>query len=284
MMNADKLNYLIRKISEEQNLNVELVYRNYMYERFLERLSKSKYRDDFIIKGGFLIGSMIGIDNRVTKDIDLTLREASIEKQKLIEIFHEISQTKTDDNIIFEYKGIKEIREQLDYPGYRLSFDALLQKTRIHLQLDVSTGDIVVPDAINYRHKCIFEDKTISIRAYSLETVLSEKLESIISWGIVGSRLRDYYDIYVLVGLNHNQIDYEMLRKSLQATSSQRGTLNQLKDYQIVINDIKEDIVLQEEWNKFQNTYEYARDIEFIETILIIEKTLNKLIKVQIEI
>ena len=173
MINADKLNHLIRNKSKKNNLDAELVYRNYMFERFLEIISKSKYKNNFIVKGSFLIGSMIGIENRLTKDIDTTLRNLIIEKQKLIDIFNEISNVECNDNVHFEFSGIEEIREQFDYPGYGISFDAMLQKTRIHLKMDVSSGDIIVPDAIDYNHKCMFEDKIIQIKSYSLETVLA---------------------------------------------------------------------------------------------------------------
>lgn len=138
---------------------------------------------------------MIGVENRVTKDIDTTFMDAEIEKQELVDIFLGIASIECDDGIRYEYKSIEEIREQFDYSGYRISFDAILQKTKIHLKMDVSTGDVVVPDAIDYNLKCIFEDKSIQIKSYSLETVLAEKLESVIAWGIAGSRLRDYYDV-----------------------------------------------------------------------------------------
>jgi len=279
MINADKLNHLIRKKSKEHNLDVELVYRNYMFERFLERISKSKYKNDFIVKGGYLIGSMIGVENRVTKDIDMTFRDAKIEKQKLVDIFRDISNIECDDEIRFEYKNIEEIREQFDYPGYRISFDALLQKTRIHLKMDVSTGDIIVPDAIDYNHKCMFEDKSIQIKSYSLETVLAEKIESIITWGIAGSRLRDYYDIYILTTLYHDGIDYSILNSSLQAVSFKRGTINQVNDYKNILVALAEDKQLQIGWSKFQKTYEYAQDIDFRDTILAIENAFHEIFK-----
>lgn len=276
MINADKLNHLIRKKSKEHSLDIELVYRNYMFERFLERISKSQYKDDFVVKGGYLIGSMIGVENRVTKDIDTTFREAQVEKQKLVDIFHVISNIECNDGISFEYKDIEEIREQFDYPGYRISFDALLQKTRIHLKMDVSTGDVIVPDAIDYNHKCMFEDRIIQIKSYSLETVLAEKLEAIIAWGIIGSRLRDYYDVYILTSLYYQEIDFLQLRNSLYATASRRGTLNQINDYAKILSDILQDVQIQTHWNKFQRTYQYAQDVSFKDTVVAIRKTFNE--------
>lgn len=278
MMNAGKLNHLIRKKSKEHNLDVELVYRNYMFEKFLMRISKSKYKDDFIVKGGFLIGSMIGIENRVTKDIDATYRDAQIEKQKVISIFNEISNIDCNDSIQFVYTGIEETRENFEYPGYRLSFDALLEKTRIHLKMDISTGDAIVPDAVDYYHRCMFEDKSIQIKSYSLETILSEKLEAIITWGISGTRMRDYYDIYVLNNLYSNEVDFDLLRRSFEATISKRGTYEQVNGYQQVLKELIDDKQLQSNWDKFRKSYDYAKDIVFKDIINVIENTLKEII------
>lgn len=276
-MNSDKLNHLIRTIANKHKLDVELVYRNFMFERFLERLSLSKYKDLFIVKGGYLIGSMIGIENRVTKDIDATLRYIIMDKLELVEVFQEIANINLEDNIEFEYKSIIEIREKFDYLGYRVSFDALFQKTRIHLKMDITIGDTIVPDAINYYHQCMFEDKFIQIKSYALETILAEKLEAIITWGISGSRLRDYYDIYILFQMFSDKLELDLLKTSLIATASKRRTLEQVQNHEEILEMISTDKSLQLNWLRFQNTYEYAKGINFMDTILTIEKLLNAL-------
>lgn len=276
-MNSDKLNHLIRLKANELNLNVELVYRNYMFERFLERLSHSIYKDSFIVKGGYLIGSMIGIENRVTKDIDATISNLKIDKLKLIEIFHAISDIDLKDDIKFEYKSIIEIREEFDYVGYRISFDALFQKTRIHLKMDLTIGDVIIPVAINYYHQCMFDKRVIHLKSYALETVLAEKLESIITWGISGSRIRDYYDVFILNRIFSEKLNLRLLRLSLLATSNRRRSLDQVINHKEILDMIKNDKVLEMNWLKFQKAYSYSNGISFIDTLCTITNLLNAL-------
>ena len=276
-MNSDKLNHLIRLKANELSLNVELVYRNYMFERFLERLSHSKYKDSFIVKGGYLIGSMIGIENRVTKDIDATIRDLKIDKLRLNEIFHTIADIDLKDDIKFEYKSIIEIREKFDYLGYRISFDALFQKTRIHLKMDLTIGDVIIPDAINYYHQCMFDERIIHLKSYALETVLSEKLESIITWGISGSRIRDYYDVFILNKIFSEKLNLGLLRSSLLATSNRRRSLEQVINHKEVLDMIKNDKVLETNWLKFQKMYSYANGISFSDALFTITNLLNVL-------
>lgn len=276
-MNSDKLNHLIRIKAHKYKLDVELIYRNFMFERFLERLSQSKYKEHFIVKGGYLIGSMIGVENRVTKDLDATLRYIEVDKMKLVEVFQEIASINLDDNIRFEFKSILEIREKFDYLGYRISFDALFQKTKIHLKMDVTVGDSIVPDAINYYHQCMFEDKLILIKSYALETILAEKLETIITWGISGSRLRDYYDVHILMCLFGDRLDLNLLYTSLIATASKRRTIEQVKNHNEVLKMISNDKSLQLNWLRYQDTYEYSKDINFMDVVQTIKKVLAEL-------
>lgn len=274
-MNIDKLKQLIRSKSKAYNLDTELMYRNYMFERFIERISRSKYKEHLIIKGGYLIGSMIGVEKRVTKDIDTTLKDLQLEKQKMIEIFQEISAIDCDDEIIFEFKRITEIREQFDYLGYRIFFDAIIQKTVIHLKMDITTGDVIVPDAIDYEHQCLFENRVIQIKSYTIETILAEKLESIIVWGITGTRLRDYYDVYMLIKNFKSEINLEQLSESLKSTVIKRKTMEQIQDYQEIMQAISTDEYIQNSWQIFQTSFEYAKNIDFHDTIKAIWKMLN---------
>lgn len=238
-----------------------------MFERFLERLSQSMYKDNFIIKGGYLIGCMIGIENRVTKDIDATIKDMQIEEKRVETIFKEILSIDCGDSVEFEIRNVKLIWEKFDYPGYRVSFDAKLQKTIIHLKMDVTIGDIIMPEALQYNHQCMFDNRYITFKTYAIETVLAEKIESIISWGVVGSRLRDYYDIYILSKLCYTGIDTNLLKTSLELTATKRKTLDQVHNYNEIISMIQVDQYLKEGWIKFQNSFDYAKDIELYSAI-----------------
>jgi predicted nucleotidyltransferase component of viral defense system len=280
-MNADKLNHLVKAKAIKHKLDTELVYRNYMFERLIERISMSRYKEQFIVKGGYLIGSMIGIQNRVTKDIDATLIDIQPRVEELQKIFEEIIAIDCNDEVEFEFKSIKEIREAFDYPGYRISFDALLQKTRIHLKMDITTGDIVVPAAIQYSHHCMFSEHQITIKSYALEAILAEKLESVIVWCIAGTRLRDYYDICVLTHLFEDEVDFAQLKVSLESTAIKRQTLNQVHNYQEILLNIGDDQILKSNWIKFTNNFEYARDLEFDEVVQHILAVLNVIFSIK---
>lgn len=247
-----------------------------MFERFLKRLSKSKYAGNFILKGGFLIGSMIGIENRSTRDLDATMIHFDLDKMSFEKVFNEICQLESDDEVKFELQNIVHIRESSQDTGLRISFDGILQKTRIHLKLDVTLGDVIVPDAIQYSHPCLFSEEVIKIMSYSTETILAEKIESILSWGLLGKRMRDYYDVYVLL---HNEFDASILKDALLSTTTHRGSLQQLHDYSSILPMIRKDASLQVEWLKYQTAQSYSQNIEFASIIELLIETLENVIK-----
>jgi Domain of unknown function (DUF1814). len=179
-------------------MEAEIILRNFMLERFLERISVSGYKDNFILKGGMLIAAMVGIDTRTTMDMDATIKRQNLTEAEITDIIKDILSTEVDDNIIFSFRGIEEIREDVDYPGYRVSIEAVLDKTKQTIKVDITTGDFVTPREIEYNFQLLFENRSISILAYNLETVLAEKFESIIARGLTNTRMRDFYDIYIL--------------------------------------------------------------------------------------
>jgi len=273
-MNSESLNYKINQEAKKSNLQVELVYRNYMFERFLFRLSLSSYRNNFVIKGGFLIGSLVGISNRLTKDLDATLQSIILDKDRVLSLMESIIHISVDDGLVYEIKQIQEIRLASRYPAYRVSFDALFEKTIIHLKLDLTTGDSIYPRAIEYNHNCMFDDNPIALLAYPLENILAEKLEAILTWGILGKRIRDYYDVYVLSNFEY---DNEELRNALYLTAQTRNTKHHLENYKIVFETIKNEASLENEWIKYTNEYSYAKGITYPQILQQIELVLNKL-------
>lgn len=278
-MNNDKLKYLIKTKALEYKTDAQFMYRSYMFERFLERVSKSQYKNNLVVKGGFLIGAFIGIENRTTKDIDITMKGIELKVEKLQKIINEIISIDCKDDVHFEIKSITEIRESFDYNGHRILFDAITERIRIPLRLDVTTGDIIIPDEIEYIYHSLFENKDIEIMSYSIESILSEKLECIITWGIAGTRFRDYYDIFVLNQLFRKTINEEVLRCSLFSVAKQRGSLERLNDYEDILLMIAEDENFNNGWRKYVDNFEYAKNIEFADTVKIIRILLDKLVK-----
>ena len=222
-MTSMQIKSLIRNMAKEKNINAQILLRNYMLERLLERISKSKYKDNFVLKGGMLVASMVGIDTRSTIDLDATLKNFPLTK-KIISAFENVLSTDINDNITIELLNVMEIREEADYHGFRLSLLGKVDESRIPLKVDITTGDKITPRAIKYSFKLLLEDRNIEILAYNLETVLAEKLESIISRATENTRMRDFYDIYILTKLQSQNIDLELFKQALKATAGNRSS------------------------------------------------------------
>ena len=229
MKNAMSLKGIVKNIAKEKKISAQLVLQNYMMERFLERMSLSEFRDKFIVKGGLLIASIVGLDSRATMDIDATVKNYKISEDIVKEMIQEICNIDIDDDITFEFKSIYEIRENDDYTGYRVAIVAIYHPMAVPLKLDITTGDKITPGEIEYKYKLLMEDRSINILAYNLETILAEKLETVISRGEQNTRPRDYYDVYILSKLRNSEINYNLLKVALKATSEKRGSFEVLK-------------------------------------------------------
>lgn len=203
MKNAMQLKAIIKNLAKEKHISAQLVMQNFMLERLLERISVSKYQQNFILKGGFLIAAMVGLDTRATMDMDATIKGLPVNEQTIREMFEEICKIKLDDDVRFSFRSIGEIREGDEYTGYRVSLFANYQPMAVPLKLDITTGDRITPKEIEYRFKLLLEDRSISVLAYNLETIMAEKLETVISRGDQNTRPRDYYDIYILAKLQY---------------------------------------------------------------------------------
>ena len=263
MINIESIKGKIRNLAEQKNLKSQEVLQIYFFERLLERLSKSQYKNNFVIKGGFLISSLIGIENRTTMDMDTTIKGIALEEDRIKEIVEEILDINVDDGIRFEIKDISYIREEDKYENFRISLIANVGKTQNPMKIDITTGDAITPREIEYAYPCIFSKKDIKIMAYPLETILAEKYETIIRRNITTTRMRDFYDLYTLYKLKKDDIDYEVLKEAVKRTSNRRGSQEMMKDYEKIIEDIKEDSYLRSLWDVYLKENKYIGDLSF---------------------
>ena len=265
MKNAMQLKAIIKNLAKEKHISAQLVMQNFMLERLLERLSVSKYRQNFILKGGFLIAAMVGLDTRATMDMDATIKGLPINEQTVREMFEEICKIEINDDVTFSFRSIGEIREGDEYTGYRVSLSANYLPMIVPLKLDITTGDKITPKEIEYRFKLLLEDRSISVLAYNLETILAEKLETVITRGDQNTRPRDYYDIYILTKLQYSNIEPSVLKEALEATTKKRGSSEVVKAYRKIMNTVRNSEIMQKQWDNYQKDFEYATDIVFVD-------------------
>lgn len=263
MKSARQLKAKIKNLSAEKKVPAQILMRLYMMERLLERISVSNYKDKFIIKGGLLISSLIGVGSRVTMDLDATIKKLKLEKEIISKAFEEIFKIDLEDNITFEILKISEIRLEDIYPGLRISAVAFYEGIKTPLSIDMTTGDKITPKEIGYEYPLLFEDRKIKILAYNLETVLAEKLHTVLARGITNTRQRDFYDIWSLYNLKFNNINFSNLKSALEVTATKRGTPEISVNYKKVIEGIKNNEQMLFLWEKYRKDYLYAQDINF---------------------
>lgn len=264
--NPMQLKAYIKKKATEKHISAQLVMQNYMLERLLERISLSKYKNDFIIKGGFLVSAIVGLDTRTTMDLDTTIKGLTLSHESILSIFKDICAFKIEDDVEFEILGVVDIRETDDYPGIRVSLKANYAPISVPLTVDVTTGDMITPSEIKYAFPMLFDDRMISIFAYNLETILAEKLETVLSRNIANTRSRDYYDIHILYALHGEECDTVTLRAALERTMKKRGSDELLLEYPKILHDIRNSDILRKQWNKYRIEYDYAKGISFDDT------------------
>ncbi len=266
MKNAMQLKAIVKNIAKEKNISAALVLQNYMLERFLERVSLSRYRENYIIKGGFLIASMVGLNSRATMDMDATIKGYPVDENTIQKMVEDIINVPVDDEIAFRLKSIGEIREGDEYTGYRVALSADYEKMAVPLKLDITTGDKITPSEIEYSYKLMMEDRSISVLAYNLSTILAEKLETIVSRGDQNTRPRDYYDVFILSKLHAGNIEMSSLREALLATTTKRGSTEVVKKYSDIMKVVKNSEIMKRQWNDYRKEFEYAVGIEFEDT------------------
>ena len=260
---ARQLKDLIRNLSKKKSADAQILMRNYMMERFLERISLSEYKNQFILKGGMLVAAMVGLDARATMDLDATIKGTNVSVEDVEMIISQIISIPLDDGVSFRIKRISEIMEEADYPGVRVSMETKFDGVITPLKIDISTGDIITPREIKYNFNLMLEDRTIEVWAYNLETVLAEKLETVVSRNVTNTRMRDFYDIYILQKLYGEQLSKDVLRDALVATAKKRETLEQIEteDIDEVFDEIQSSSVMENLWKAYQRNYSYSADI-----------------------
>lgn len=265
--NSMHLKSLIKKMASEKNLSAQLVMQNYMLERLLERISLSKFKENFILKGGFLIAAIVGLDSRATMDLDTTIKGIKLTLESIGKIFEYICKIEMEDNVTFSLNRTTYIRELDEYPGIRVSLTANYSPLKLPITVDITTGDKITPHEIEYDYQLMFDERSISIMAYNLETILSEKLETVLSRNIANTRPRDFYDIYILSTLHGSLYDPMILRSALEETAKKRGSLSVLPQYSGIIDNIRKDPGMLNFWTNYQRTFDYAKDIPNIEIL-----------------
>ena len=260
---ARQLKDLIRNLSREKSADAQLLMRNYMMERFLERISLSEYRDKFILKGGMLVAAMVGLDARSTMDLDATVKGANVNVEEIENLISAIVSVPIDDGVKFQLKSISEIMDEAEYPGIRVSMTTTFDGVVTPLKIDISTGDAITPREVRYSFKLMLEDRSIDIWAYNLETVLAEKLETIITRTTTNTRMRDFYDIYILEQLHGNTLNRQTLHDALRATVHKRGTEQHLAEAVDVLNEVESSPVMQKLWESYRRKFSYAADLEW---------------------
>ena len=262
---SKQLKDLIRNLSKEVSIEAHVLIRKYMMERFLERVSSSKYNGSFILKGGMLVAAFVGVEARATMDIDTTIKGIPVTIVDMERTITEISNIDLDDNVKFRIKKVSEIMDEAEYSGIRFSMDAVLDGAVIPLKIDISTGDVITPREIAYSYKLMFEDRTIPIMTYPIETVLAEKLETVISRSITNTRMRDFYDIHIL--LKSQNINADILALALERTAKKRGNFNLLENAESVLKIVKSDEDMKRLWNIYQKKFKYAGKYTWDEVI-----------------
>ena len=276
---ARQLKDLIRNLSKKKSADAQILMRNYMMERFLERISLSEYKNQFILKGGMLVAAMVGLDARATMDLDATIKGTNVSVEDVEMIISKIISIPLNDGVLFRIKRISEIMEEADYPGVRVSMETKFDGVITPLKIDISTGDIITPREIKYKFNLMLENRTIEVWAYNLETVLAEKLETVISRNVTNTRMRDFYDIYILQKLYGEQLSKDVLRDALVATAKKRETLEQIEteDIDEVFDEIQSSSVMENLWKVYQRNYSYSADIPW-HTIMKSIRTLYEII------
>lgn len=273
----DSLKAKVSNLSNKINIPNKYLIQNFMFEALLKRISMSKYKDKFIIKGGLLLSSIFGVSLRSTMDLDTTIKGLQLDRETIARVINEIINIDLNDNIKLEIENIKNIREEEQYSGFNINLKAEFDSLKTNLMIDVTTGDIITYKEIEYGYVTLFDNEVIDIMTYNYETIVAEKFESIISRNVDNTRMKDYYDLYMFVNLKWNDINKNVLKEAIINTAKNRGTLNYIDNATKYLELINTDVRLKSLWNSYQNNYEYASDISFDDTIKAV-KAINDII------
>ena len=257
----------VKNVARENGADARTLMRIYMMERFLERVSVSPYRDNFIIKGGILVTAMVGVAHRSTMDIDTSIRNHNLSAEDAKRIISEIKDINLDDGIVFEIKKVSGIMDEMEYPGIRIGMDAYVGGLVTPMTIDISTGDIITPRAVEYKYKLLLDNRSICLWSYNLETILAEKIQTVLARGLLNTRMRDFYDIYTLLSIYEQEIDTQIFKCAFAATCRKRKTEKLANDALQIIETINADEHLQSLWKSYQKKYPYAANISYDDVI-----------------
>lgn len=275
MVNIIEFKNKIKSVEEEYDLNHYEVLQRFMFERILERISILKYNSNFILKDGLLLSAIFGINERSTKDIDTTIIGIDISKTEMVKILNEILNIDLNDGTTFNIVNITDIREESEYGGNKYNIIGKIENIKVQLEIDISTGDKVTPREMKYKYQSIFENKSIIINCYNLETILAEKLETILRRGKFNSRMKDYYDVYYILNNLYDDIDILILNNAIKNTFNKRDSIKYLNDYKEIILSIKNGSIINNLWNAYSSKYKYACNIKFSNILETIENILD---------
>ena len=263
MTNAMQFKARIKSLALKNRVPAQAVLQNFMMERLLERISRSPYKNKFILKGGMLIASMVGISSRTTMDMDATLKSFTLTEEAIRSAFEEICVTPCDDEVTLVLDHVAPIRDDDEYGGFRAAIMAQYGPIHTPLKVDITTGDVITPDAVRYCFPSSFEEKQIEVWAYPIETILAEKVETILRRSVLNTRLRDFYDVHILLQTQRDAVDKAVFATALQNTAQKRGSSVAVQGWERIIPRIQADAIMQQRWEQYRKTYRYAKDIEF---------------------
>lgn len=280
--NKASLKTKVSNLANTINIPNKYLIQNFMFEALLRRISVSRYKDKFIIKGGLLLSSIFGVNLRSTMDLDTTIKGLPLDRDTITKVISEIIKIDLNDNIKLEIERIKDIRVEELYPGFNVNLMAEFDGLKTNLMIDITTGDVITYKEIEYKYITLFEHEIINIMSYNYETILAEKFEAIISRNIENTRMKDYYDLYMFVNLKWKDINKNTLRKAIINTAKNRQTLNYIDNASKYLELISDDIRLRSLWNSYQSNYEYAKDIYFEDTIKAIKVISDIIIPIEV--
>lgn len=265
----------IKSVAKQNNADARTLMRIYMMERFLERLTQSEYRDNFIIKGGILVTAMIGVAHRSTMDIDTSMKNLNLSAEDALRVVNQVKDIDLDDGVSFEVKDVSNIMDEMEYPGIRVTMNVNVGRLVTPLKIDISTGDVITPRAIEFNYDLLLEDRSIKLWSYNLETILAEKLQTVLARGILNTRMRDFYDIRMLVDTYEDKVNKAVLKDAFAATCKKRGTDNLQEQAEEIVKIIEADEQIQVLWRAYQKKYSYAADIDYASVIRGVRKLMD---------
>ena len=272
MKTSEQIKGAIRNISKKTGINPNSLLQMCLFEGILEKLSKSKYSENFILKGGLLISSLIGVDMRSTMDMDTTVRGIPLNEDSISNILNEILAIEIDADIEYKLIKLSPIRQEDVYEDFCASISCVFGKINATLNIDITTGDVITPREMNYSYSKILEEGTIPILTYTIETILAEKFETISSRNITTTRARDFYDLYMIYSIYKDKIDKGILRKAIERTSKYRGSFETALQYKEIVELFRESETPKKLWKKYTQNNPYAKDVDFLDTISVYEE------------